>query len=159
MGGFKALPGLILTSSFGFPLADTETVNSLLLNLRMALFPAPPPPHTHTLVHTSWSAVRVMTATSETAHSELSASPRKPNVCRSCELSGAEGSVVGDMTSEQGDDGPAWRPETNATPLSPLLSYKCPSPQSHSDSTHRQVRSHTHTPPIPPYTPTGPQNH
>ena len=60
--------------------------------------------------------------------------------------------MVGDMTSEQGDDGPAWRPETNATPLSPLLSYKCPSPQSHSDSTHRQVRSplpYTY----PPYTP------
>ena len=46
MGGFKALPGPILTSSFGFPLADTETVNSLLLNLGMAQPPDPPHPHT-----------------------------------------------------------------------------------------------------------------
>ena len=51
MGGFKALPGPILTSSFGFPLADTETVNSLLLNLRMAQSPAPPPTHTHPRPH------------------------------------------------------------------------------------------------------------
>ena len=62
---------------------------------------APPTPHPHhphvaraalprthlSRTPTSCSAVRVTTLTSATAHSELSASPRKPNVASSCRSS------------------------------------------------------------------------